>query len=432
MGKVKPLKDDESILTNNALSAPKESGAFYNKDSFVSNVDRLESQSDKTSNSDVAKGLGSQALSIGGKEIAKEGFKQLGTLGAKEAGKEIVKEGITQGTTSQLGSLALGAGGVASIALGAKSFYDQYHSLDGAAGKLAFDKKQGALQGGIAGAGIAGGGIALGAAMGATYGSVIPVVGTAIGAVLGAAAGMYMNKLKSGKGTDQLKRDLVRESLVDTKFLDKEGKYTLSDGTIFEMGLDGGFKYADGFHAYEVDHKDPLQSTVFGHALPIAEMMAGSDDKLTSDFAGYLTRMALSGGATDANGALVNLKDAAIKLGIDSEKVAKYTTEMVAGGAITEQEAAAYIGGIGNVFNDKRNVGAVPNDAAKESQKANVTGTSIANKVNRQKPKDRRKQTQEAVSNLGKQAQTALESSKAMSDAWGANYLAAQSQTRVA
>jgi polyhydroxyalkanoate synthesis regulator phasin len=406
--------NDGSILTNDALSESKKSGDRYNKDSYESGVDLLTSQkaSDTQFGIDAAK-TGYQV----GKPLLSEAAKGATADVVKEWGKNSVQSGSQAAGQSLIGSTTTaGLLGQAAGLYGAYDAYNMYNDLEGAQAKLNFDPKMSALRGAADGA-------AIGTA-------ILPGVGTAIGAAAGAAFGGFLKKLKTGKDEDQLKRDLIREALESKGFLDKEGKYTLGDGTVFEMGKDGGFKYADGFHAYEVDHSDKLQGTVFGHALPIAEMMTGSDDKLTSDFAGYLTRMALADGSKDVNKALENLKTAATKLGVDPEKTSKYIVSMVEKGAITPEEATAYVGGIGNVFSEKRNLTLLGDEATQtpatsssSAQKAKDSSKTVANKVDRTTGSQKKKQVQSAVSSLAQAAtQTFEEQVKNMADAWGASY----------
>lgn len=290
-------------------------------------------------------------------------------------------------------SPGLNWGNVAGIGAGLVSAYgakQQWDSLDSTQGKLAYDENKGAFTMAANGAGLAAGGIAAGAYMGATYGSVVPIVGTVIGAALGAVAGKYLKKLKTGKHDHQLKRDLGREALQKANFLDGEGRFVLPDGSAFEMGKDGGFRYADSFRAYEVDHKDPLQGVVFGHALPIAQVAFKGDDKLISDFAGYFTRAAISN-TKDLNSALDNLKNMAEKLNIKPDVVAKVSDEAVAASKIDQNTAAAYKGGIANVFSDNRNLNFASlfdegGDFSSEisDKKTLATESDVKNKINKE------------------------------------------------
>lgn len=301
---------------------------------------------------------------------------------------------------------ASGAGAYLGAAGGAYAAYNNWKSLDGAAGKLNYNDKMSA---------------ASMAAAGAAIGSVIPGVGTAIGAVIGGAYGFFADDLRTGKGKDQLKRDLVREGLEKKKFLDKDGRFTLKDGTTFEMGKDGGFKYADGMRAYEVDHKNPLQSVTFGHALPIAEMLTNGDPKLTSDFAGYLTRAAISN-TTDLNSALDNVKDMAERLGVNQEGITNYTKSKVAEGTVTPEESAAYIGGIGNLFAPQRNLNfaGLNSDADKSRPVSGPARAQSQTKTDRIKNiKKAVKVVRPVMAPITSPAVSAEEASKAWGNAYG-------------
>jgi hypothetical protein len=247
--------------------------------------------------------------------------------GANTAAATAAVGGGTLATAAALGGAAYGAYGL----------YKQWDSLDSASGKLKYKEGNEAAKG---------------AAYGAMVGSAIPVVGTALGAVIGGVYGASAKKLKTGKSDDQLRRDVGREKLEKMNFIDNKGKFVLKDGSTFEMGQDGGFRYDDGMRAFEVDHNDTLQSTVFGNVLPLAEMISGGDEKLKSDMAGYLTRASISN-TKDLNAALGNAKDMAERLGITPQAVDKYTNEGVANQTITEQEALAYKGGFTRLFSDR-------------------------------------------------------------------------------
>jgi len=398
----------------------KQDGPFYNKDvnsaSWISPEDdeekdpyknpaikRIEDgQNDTASLTSSAVSLGKNIVSSFGQEAVKSGAKEMATEAAKQAVKEGAKDTLS---TSVSGAIPIIGG-----ALGAYTLWDMNNSLDGAAAKLAYNPATGAVKGAAAGAGVGT--------------MIMPGVGTAIGAVLGAAYGGFLKKLKTGKDKDQLRRDLIREQMVKGGFIDKEGKYTLANGTVFEMGKDGGFRYADGFHAYEVDHSDKLQGTVFGHALPIAEMITGSDDKLTSDFAGYLTRMALSN-TSDLNAALSNLKDAAVKAGASPDKLVKYVMGKTADGVISKEEAAAYVGGVGNIFADNRNltlIGDAPN--SKPIQSGLDSSKTVASRVVRKAMPERVKQVHRAVSSViqAPVIPSYEEERKKAADMWGHDY----------
>jgi hypothetical protein len=260
---------------------------------------------------------------------------------ASKIGAGVASKVGATGTAAALGGAATLAGGLG----GAYGLYQTFDNLDH------MHSDRGAFSGG-----------ASGAALGASVGSVIPGVGTLIGGVagglLGAAGGKFGKKLwGSSKGKDQVQRDAMRSKLEEVNFLEDNGRYVLSDGTVFEMGKDGGFRYDDGLAAYEVDHNDPMQGVIFGHTLPLAEIITGGDDELTAAFAGYMTRAATSNVKDkDLTKALDNVKDMANKLGVDSNKASKVLNQFANESRVNIDHIPAYQAAMDNIFADERNL----------------------------------------------------------------------------
>jgi hypothetical protein len=156
-----------------------------------------------------------------------------------------------------------------------------------------------------------------GAASGAAIGSVIPGIGTAIGAVIGGLAGFLGSDVfGSSKDKDQMKRDAVRKQLQKVNFLDKDFNLKLADGSIFSgIKIDGKAKEGYGvlpdgrkMHAFDLNHEDPLVQKLIPRVNPLVAVLTGGDQKLTSDFTGYLVRAAMSNSGGDYNKALANVQ----------------------------------------------------------------------------------------------------------------------------
>jgi hypothetical protein len=192
-----------------------------------------------------------------------------------------------------------------------------------------------------------------GAATGAAIGSAVPGVGTLIGGGVGALLGGAAGLLKTGKHEDQVKRDGLRASLQGMGFLDEKFNVSLADGSKFNVGVDGGHREPNGVsggrRAFEVNTENPLHTQAVGWANPIAEIMSGGDDKLRSDFAGYLANAAMSN-ADGHEGVRANMLNFLAKAGLDAGSATQKLAELKTAGRITEEEYGAYINGLGTMF----------------------------------------------------------------------------------
>lgn len=199
--------------------------------------------------------------------------------------------------------------------------------------------------GGVAGA-------AEGAASGAAMGSYLGPWGAGIGAGVGALYGGF-NKA-TGKDQDQIARDNMRSALQEHGFIDQGYNLTLADGKPFNMGMDGGATIPnwDGKGArpyYNTDTSNPMTHQTVGWVNPIAELLAGKNDKLRSDLAGYLTNAATSNAST-LEGVRSNVMTMMQKLGLDETKMRQGLGAMLQSGEITQQEHDAYQYGIGTLL----------------------------------------------------------------------------------
>lgn len=157
---------------------------------------------------------------------------------------------------------------------------------------------------------------------------------------LGGAMG-GINKLLGGKGKDQLARDAVRKNLLESGFVDDKYNVALSDGSTYNIGVDGS-KFGK---ASDVDFSKEGIGEVVGAINPLAEILTGGDDKLRSDFAGYLTNAVSSSG--DVN---ENVKGLYAKAGIDKTSATEALNAMAEAGSITPEEKAAYLNGLNTIF----------------------------------------------------------------------------------
>lgn len=195
-------------------------------------------------------------------------------------------------------------------------------------------------------------GAAQGAASGAAIGSYFPGYGTVIGAGVGALYG-GLNKA-SGKDKDQLQRDAMRQALIDRGLLAQDYKITLANGQVFDMGKDGGaaIQNWDGQTSrpyYQWDTTSPLSHQAIGWVNPIAEMLAGKNEKLKTDLAGYLVN-AVTTGATTLEGVRANVLGLIQQYGFDEASMRAAIDEMLNSGEITPEQREAYQYGIGTLM----------------------------------------------------------------------------------
>lgn len=219
--------------------------------------------------------------------------------------------GAATGTTATGVAPYLGA---AAALYGAYNLYDNW-GTGGSEGR-----KKGAMDGATTGAGIGT--------------MILPGVGTAIGGGLGALAGLGLGSIKVGKHKDQIMRDKIRAYLEEKKITDKYN-LMLKDGSKYDIGIDGGTR------PYNVDFGRDKIGDVVGLANPLAAALTGGDEKLTSDFAGYFTNAAMSGG-----NAKDNIKGFVDKAGLTQRGIYDLLEQQIKDKA----RLAAYQNGVNQIF----------------------------------------------------------------------------------
>jgi hypothetical protein len=191
-------------------------------------------------------------------------------------------------------------------------------------------------------------GAASGAAVGATIGSFIggPGVGTAIGAAIGLLGGALIGSIHTGKHRDQKMRDAAREALVQSNILTASYELPLADGTMYNMGLDGGPKSElGGRRPFEVDINNPLAAYAMSWVNPLVELLFPENQKLKTDFAGYFANAALSN-ATSLDDVRKNVNFFMKHLGITDQQLAQAIIERAKTGGLPEPLAASYLNGM--------------------------------------------------------------------------------------
>jgi hypothetical protein len=187
-------------------------------------------------------------------------------------------------------------------------------------------------------------GMAVGAALGTVIGG--PGFGTAIGAAIGTIAGGLIGAIQAGKHKDQKVRDQMREALVNAGILDSDYKLPLADGTMYNMGRDGGPRAEfGGLRPYEIDSSNPLAKYAISWVNPLVELIAQGNPKLKADFVGYFTNAALTN-AKSLDDVRKNVNLFVQRFGLTDESLAQAITKGAQSGALAPDVAAAYINGI--------------------------------------------------------------------------------------
>ena len=185
------------------------------------------------------------------------------------------------------------------------------------------------------------GGALAGAAVGNQVGG---YYGAAVGAVVGAIYGFASTYIRAGKHKDQLARDAVRGSLQELKLIDDDYQITLADGSKWDMGKDGGKRdQADGTNRrpYEVNFENPLAAEAVSLANPLATILVGGNEKLTSDFAGYLANAAMSN-AKSGEDVLNNIMAFYKQLNVGAAEMLDGIEKLKADGKISQNQYDVY------------------------------------------------------------------------------------------
>jgi hypothetical protein len=191
-------------------------------------------------------------------------------------------------------------------------------------------------------------GASSGMAIGATLGTMIggPGLGTAIGAALGTLAGGLIGAITSGKHKDQKVRDEMRSFLVQNGVLDSKYQLQLADGSMYNMGLDGGPRAEfGGRRPYEIDLSNPLAKYAISWVNPLIEFIAQGNPKLKTDFVGYFANAAMSNAKT-LDDVRQNVNAFMKRFGVTDEALAQAVIQAGQSGKLDPGVAAAYVNGI--------------------------------------------------------------------------------------
>lgn len=190
-------------------------------------------------------------------------------------------------------------------------------------------------------------GASSGMAVGASIGTLFaPGIGTAIGIGVGALVGGLFGSITAGKHKDQKVRDSVRDLLVQGGILNTDYQLQLADGSLYDMGKDGGPRTEfGGRRPYEIDYSNPLAQYAIGWMDPIIALVAQGNTKIQTDFVGYFTNAILSN-AKDLNDVRANVELLLSKFGLTNEQLANAVGQMANTGTIDQTTAQGWIGAI--------------------------------------------------------------------------------------
>jgi hypothetical protein len=190
-------------------------------------------------------------------------------------------------------------------------------------------------------------GAASGMAVGATIGSFIaPGLGTAVGAAIGTLVGGVVGFVRAGKHPDQEMRDGVRDFLRQNGAIDNNYCVTLVDGSKYDIGKDGGPRAEfGGRRPFEIDFNNPLAKYAVSWINPLINVIAGKNQKITSDFVGYLANAAMSN-AKSLGDVRNNVAAIMSQFGVTDQGLAKAVVQAVQQGVIPEQVGQIYLHGI--------------------------------------------------------------------------------------
>lgn len=266
---------------------------------------------------------------------------------------------------------------------------------------------QGAINGAIGGSALAGGLMAL------------DVVGGPVGAAIIAGA-IVSNAVQVGKSGDQKDRDMVRSRFKDLGLSDKDGKITLSDGSIASIGIDGhgnirdakdsskltGDRKGSKLNAWDIDYTNDLDYTAGMGGVTLSRLLNGGAGKAVDQVGGNIGNAAIANigygkemTQENFNKYAQNMRGIYAKAGITDKNVGfALANKAFAEGRINESELVASHQAMNMIYNKDgyitaqklmagrdKGIEAVKNGPSKEQDKKIVkTETSVAPRPTRQ------------------------------------------------
>jgi len=150
---------------------------------------------------------------------------------------------------------------------------------------------------------------------------------------------IFGKTLGSAKHEDQIYRDRVRKTLRDNNFTDTDHNIVFNDGTKFNMGLDGGYRDANGLRQFDAgaDALEPgsWKGNIIANLNPLGRIIGGARAKSAEDATGYFTKAALTG-VDNEEAAMGRVRELYAKAGFTPEDARKSIDEMEKLGKDTE------------------------------------------------------------------------------------------------
>jgi hypothetical protein len=138
----------------------------------------------------------------------------------------------------------------------------------------------------------------------------------------------------------------ANEDLNNNGILDANYQLTLADGTLYNMGRDGGPRAEfGGRRPYEVDLSNPLMKYAISWINPLIDLITQGNKKLRTDFVGYFANAAVSN-AKNLDDVRQNVSAIMQRFGVDDQKLAQGIIAGVKAGTIDPAVAPAYLNGI--------------------------------------------------------------------------------------
>jgi hypothetical protein len=150
----------------------------------------------------------------------------------------------------------------------------------------------------------------------------------------------------AGKQKDQKVRDAVRSQLQQAGVIDRDYQLKLADGSFYDLGKDGGPRAEfGGRRPYEINVDHPMAKYAISWLNPLADLVFGGNQKVRSDFIGYLVNASLSN-ATTIDDVRKNVSSIIAKFGVNERTLVASVDQRMKMGQLPADVGAAYMNGI--------------------------------------------------------------------------------------
>lgn len=162
------------------------------------------------------------------------------------------------------------------------------------------------------------------------------------------------------KSAEQQGRDIDRHKMLERKMINPDWTIGLSDGSRYDIGIDGKHRLADGRKPWEIDMSKDYSGQDIGYINPLATIITGGDaGQRTSDLVGQLVNAARSGKGDPIKNMVGFYKQA----GLNSTAAIDRINKLEQLGLIDKVRADAYRGGVGQLKSAFGALGTAPAQA---------------------------------------------------------------------